>query len=98
MWFIFPQHCDLGRSPTAKYYGLSGLDEARAFFGHELLGARLRSCCEAILPHLAAEPAEAILGPVDALKLNSSMEIFGQAAPEEPLFAEVLASARSLRQ
>ena len=30
MWFIFPQHRDLGRSPTAKYYGLSGKDEAAA--------------------------------------------------------------------
>ena len=30
MWFIFPQSADLGRSPAAKYYGLSGEDEARA--------------------------------------------------------------------
>jgi hypothetical protein len=34
MWFIFPQHRDLGRSATAKYYGLSGEDEARAFNTH----------------------------------------------------------------
>lgn len=98
MWFIFPQHRDLGRSPTAQYYGLSGVEEARAYLGHELLGPRLRACCEAVLPHLAKEPAELILGPVDALKLNSSMQIFAEAAPGETLFAEVLASARSLRQ
>lgn len=94
MWFIFPQHRDLGRSPTAKFYGLSGIDEARAYADHPLLGPRLRQCCRAILPHLHREPAEAILGPVDALKLRSSMEIFGQAVPGEPLFAEVLEAAR----
>ena len=93
MWFIFPQHRDLGHSPTAKYYGLSGMDEARAFAGHPLLGERLRTCCRAILPHLATGTAEEILGPVDALKLRSSMQILAEAAPDEPLFGQVLASA-----
>lgn len=89
MWFIFPQHADLGRSPTAKYYGLSGIEETRAFLAHPLLGARLRECCRSVLPHLRKEAAEAILGPTDALKLRSSMEIFGEADPGEPLFGEV---------
>ena len=93
MWFIFPQHRDLGRSPTAKYYGLDGIDEARAYQANPLLGQRLRACCRAILPHLREEPAEAILGPVDALKLRSSTEIFAEAAPDEPLFQDVLAAA-----
>ena len=39
------------------------------------------------------KPAEAILGPVDALKLRSSMQIFAEAAPDEPLFQKVLAAA-----
>jgi uncharacterized protein (DUF1810 family) len=94
MWFIFPQHRNLGRSATARFYGLSGVEEARAFAGHPVLGQRLRICCQAILPHLAANSAEAILGPIDALKLGSSMQIFAQAVPQEPLFAEVLAAAR----
>jgi uncharacterized protein (DUF1810 family) len=94
MWFIFPQHRDLGRSGTSKYYGLTSPDEARAFASHPILGARLRECCRAVLPHLRREPAEAILGPIDALKLGSSMEIFGAAVPEEPLFAEVRAALR----
>lgn len=93
MWFIFPQHRELGRSTTARYYGLSGVDEARAYLDHPPLGDRLRACCQAILPHLRRQPAEAILGPIDALKLRSSMEIFGEAAPEEPLFQEVLAAS-----
>ena len=94
MWFIFPQHRDLGRSATAKFYGLSGEGEARAYLDHPLLGDRLRACCRAILPHLANRPAASILGPVDALKLRSSMEIFGAAAPDEPLFRQVGAAIR----
>ena len=94
MWFIFPQHRGLGRSATAKYYGLSGVDEARAYADHPVLGLRLRSCCAAILPHFESGiSAESILGPVDAMKLKSSMEIFAEAQPDEPLFAAVLANA-----
>lgn len=94
MWFIFPQHRSRGRSETAKFFGLSGVEEARAYAGHPLLGSRLRQCCAAILPHLeSGQPAEAILGPVDAMKLRSSMEIFAEADPAEPLFAAVLANA-----
>jgi len=91
---IFPQHRDLGRSATALFYGLGGVDEARAYAAHPLLGERLRECCRSILPHLQQMPAEDILGPIDALKLKSSMEIFGEAVPEEPLFAEVSRAAR----
>ena len=81
----------VGRSPTAKYYGLSGKDEAAAYSGHTMLGPRLRSCCKAILSHFErGVSAEAILGPVDALKLRSSMEIFHEAAPDDPLFKRLL--------
>lgn len=93
MWFIFPQHRSLGRSPTAKFYGLSGVEEARAYAGHPTLGARLRACCRAILPHLATNRPEDIFGPVDALKLRSSMEIFADAVPGEDLFRRVLQAA-----
>lgn len=94
MWFIFPQRRDLGRSETAKYYGLGGVEEARAYAAHALLGPRLRTVAAAVLPHLrAGKSAESIMGPVDALKLRSSMEIFAESVPDEPLFAAVLASA-----
>ena len=95
MRFIFPQHRDLGRSSTAKHYGLSGIDEARAYAAHPLLGPRLRAAARAVLPHLTAETdAEAIFGPVDAMKLRSSMAIFAESAPDEPLFEEVLKALR----
>jgi uncharacterized protein (DUF1810 family) len=95
MWFIFPQHRDLGRSSTAKYYGLSGVEETRAYAAHPVLGDRLRECARAILPHLAESSAEAILGPIDALKLKSSMAIFAEAVPGEDLFGEVLNAANA---
>ena len=90
MWFIFPQHRDLGRSEMAKLYGLSGVAEAAAYAAHPLLGTRLRECILAVLPHLReGKSVDAIMGPVDALKLRSSMEIFGQALPDDPLIAEI---------
>lgn len=94
MWFIFPQHRDLGRSATAKFYGLDGIDEAAAYASHPILGMRLRECCRAILPHVQAEPAEAILGTIDALKLGSSMDLFSEAVPADPLFPEVRSAIR----
>lgn len=84
MWFIFPQHRDRGSSATAKFYGLSGEEEARAYLEHPLLGPRLRECFKALSPHFeAGVTAEAILGGVDAMKLRSCAEIFRAAAPGE---------------
>ena len=90
MWFIFPQRVDLGRSPTAKHFGLSGVEEARAYLDHPILGPRLIACCQAIRPHLQRGlSAHEILGPIDALKLKSSMEIFA-AAGGPGCFGELL--------
>lgn len=90
MWFVLPQVAGLGRSATAQRYAVSGLAEARAYLAHPVLGPRLRACCEALLA-LPTSDAGAVLGPVDAVKLRSSMTLFAAAAPDEPLFGEVLA-------
>jgi uncharacterized protein (DUF1810 family) len=89
MWFIFPQLAGLGRSPTARLYGIASLDEARAYLEHPLLGSRLRECVEALLPWAEQRSPEQILGPVDALKLNSSLTLFDQIEPAE-IFADAL--------
>lgn len=92
MWFIFPQHRDLGRSETARFFGLDGPDEARAYLAHPLLSKRLHAVAAAVLGQLdAGRRIEDVLGAVDAMKLRSSMEIFADADPEDPLFAAVLA-------
>jgi uncharacterized protein (DUF1810 family) len=89
MWFIFPQIAGLGYSPAAQTYAISGLEEARAYLAHPVLGARLIECA-AILAGLAGRTAEQVLGEVDALKLRSSMTLFLHAAPGEPVFGQVL--------
>jgi len=82
MWFVFPQIAGLGRSPTARLYAIASADEARAFLAHPLLGERLRECTAAILGQ-RERGAEAIFGPVDAMKLRSSMTLF-EAVAEDP--------------
>jgi uncharacterized protein (DUF1810 family) len=78
MWFIFPQHRDLGRSATAKFFGLSGEDEARAYLAHPLLGPRYRESVAAVRARLETGGSlEAMFGEFDAMKFRSSVEIFG---------------------
>ncbi len=89
MWFVFPQVAGLGRSPTAQHYAISGLDEARAYLAHPVLGARLVECTQALLD-LPGSDAAAVLGPVDAMKLRSSMTLFARADPAQPVFRAVL--------
>jgi len=91
MWFIFPQLAGLGRSPTAHYYAIASLDQARAYLAHPLLGPRLRECVEAILPWSKQRSAEQILGPIDAQKLTSSLTLFDQVE-RNTLFAAGLAA------
>ncbi len=89
MWFVLPQVGGLGRSGMAQRYAISGLDEARAYAAHPVLGARLRECARALTALDTDDPA-AVLGPVDALKLHSSMTLFARAVPGEPVFRDVL--------
>jgi uncharacterized protein (DUF1810 family) len=89
MWFIFPQLRGLGRSSTARHYGIASLAEAQAYWRHALLGARLRECGH-LLTHVRGRSALQIFGSVDALKLRSCLTLFERAAPGEPLFAELL--------
>jgi uncharacterized protein (DUF1810 family) len=90
MWFVFPQVAGLGRSPTAQHYAISGLDEARAYLAHPVLGPRLEACAQALLD-LPGDDAVAVLGSIDAVKLRSSMTLFARADPDRPAFRAVLA-------
>ena len=81
MWFVFPQIAGLGLSAISRQYAISGLDEARAYLAHPVLGPRLRECA-AIVAGTEGRSAEAIFGPVDALKLRSSMTLFAAAGDE----------------
>jgi uncharacterized protein (DUF1810 family) len=89
MWFVFPQIAGLGHSGMAQRFAISGLEEARAYVAHPTLGRRLVESARA-LTDLDTADADRVLGPVDAQKLRSSMTLFARAAPDEPVFREVL--------
>lgn len=91
MWFIFPQMAGLGFSPMARLYAIGSTAEARAYLAHPLLGRRLRESALALLEHEDSSPEE-IMGPIDAIKLRSSLTLFDAVAPpsgSEP-FARLL--------
>lgn len=89
MWFIFPQIQGLGRSPTAIEYAISGLDEARAYLAHPVLGPRLKECTQLVL-RVENRPLAQIFGSPDDMKFRSSMTLFAQVSPDDDIFERAL--------
>jgi uncharacterized protein (DUF1810 family) len=89
MWFIFPQIAGLGFSQASRTYAISGLEEARAYLAHPVLGPRLVECAT-IVAGLRGRTAEQIFGELDAQKLCSSVTLFRHADPDQPVFGQVL--------
>lgn len=84
MWFIFPQIAGLGWSPMAREYAISSAAEASGYLAHPALGPRLAECAAALLS-VEGKSAQDIFGPVDAMKLRSSITLFhAVAGPGEP--------------
>lgn len=89
IWYVFPQLRGLGQSANADFYGLSGLEEARAYLTHPVLGPRLREAAEAMLEQ-GSHDASTVLGELDALKFKSCLTLFSLADPSEKIFAKAL--------
>lgn len=89
MWFVFPQVAGLGSSPTSVRYAIGSLEEARAYLAHRVLGPRLMESVHALLNLHGSDPV-AVLGGIDARKLQSSMTLFDRAGPQEPWFRALL--------
>lgn len=89
MWYIFPQIRGLGHSPMAQRFALDDLDHARRYLADPVLGPRLREATQAVLGH-PDRSLRAIFGTPDDRKFISSMTLFAQAAPQEPLFRAAL--------
>lgn len=87
MWFIFPQIAGLGSSAMARKYAISGLDEARAYLAHPLLGPRLIECTR--LVGVSGRSVEDIFGAPDDMKFRSSMTLFAKAQGEG-VFSEAI--------
>ena len=81
MWFIFPQLAGLGRSSTARFYGISSIDEARAYLGHPLLGPRLELCTRIVLASESSS-LHAMFGSPDDMKFRSCMTLFSLATDD----------------
>jgi uncharacterized protein (DUF1810 family) len=89
MWFVFPQLLGLGSSPIAVRYGISSLDEARAYLHHDLLGPRLYECTQ-LVNQIQGRSITEIFGSPDDLKLCSSMTLFARATRDNQDFLELL--------
>jgi uncharacterized protein (DUF1810 family) len=89
MWFVFPQVAGLGRSDLSRFYAIASIGEAQAYLAHPVLGPRLRECA-AIVAGSSAPSADEMFGPIDAIKLRSSMTLFLRADADTPVFGRVL--------
>ncbi|MCH9632908.1 MAG: hypothetical protein S4CHLAM6_12520 [Chlamydiae bacterium] len=89
MWYIFPQIEGLGSSPLSKKYAIKSLDEAKAYYNHNLLGKRLLECSK-ILLNIDGKGINEIFAYPDNIKLQSSMTLFVKAAPSENIFQQVI--------
>lgn len=88
MWYIFPQLKHLGHSQNSKFYGISGIEEAKSYLDNTVLSQRLREVCNAIL-NLTTDNAVEVFGDTDSLKLKSSMTLFDFVSPND-VFSRVL--------
>lgn len=95
IWFIFPQLRGLGHSPMADNYGISSLDEARAYWEHPILHQRLVEITKSLLIHSkrrifhSPKTAFEMLSTIDAIKVRSCMTLFDMVEPNS-IFAEVI--------
>ena len=89
MWYIFPQLSGLGQSAMAIQYGITGLDESRAYLTHELLGHRLITICEAALA-IEGKSATEIFGEPDDMKLGSCATLFAQVSNNDSVFHRII--------
>lgn len=89
MWFVFPQLKGLGHSPTAQFYGIGSVEEARAYLQHEILGSRLHEISEAACL-LEGVSATQVFGTPDDMKLRSSATLFAHISREGSVFHRLL--------
>jgi uncharacterized protein (DUF1810 family) len=89
IWFVFPQLRGLGHSTTAQHYGISSIDEARAYLAHPVLGPRLRECTR-LVAAIDGRSVDQIFGWPDNLKVRSSVTLFSHATDDSADFRAVL--------
>jgi uncharacterized protein (DUF1810 family) len=73
----------------AQRFAISGIEEAKTYLAHPVLGDRLRDCT-ALVNAVSGRSVEDIFGYPDDLKFHSSVTLFASADPENKVFAEAL--------
>ena len=89
IWYIFPQLRFLGKSDTARFYGIADLDEAKAYLQNPVLRSRLIEISQALL-EVEGRTALEIFGKTDRKKVRACMTLFHYADPECRVFTDVL--------
>lgn len=87
IWYVFPQIAGLGYSSKSIYYGISSLEEAKAYLEDETLRNRLYEITNALMEQESS--AEEILGGIDTIKVRSCMTLFDLVSPDD-IFSKVL--------
>lgn len=82
IWYVFPQLAGLGRSHDATFYGLSGAAETADYLRDPVLRERLLTIASAVAERTrGGERLTSLMNSrIDALKLVSSMTLFGAVA------------------
>jgi uncharacterized protein (DUF1810 family) len=82
IWYVFPQLSGLGGSAMSQRYGVDGPEEAIEYLEQPELCERLLTITTAVADRLrGGAPLEQLMGStIDALKLVSSLTLFGDAA------------------
>ncbi|MCD7839818.1 MAG: DUF1810 domain-containing protein [Erysipelotrichaceae bacterium] len=88
IWYIFPQIKGLGHSPTAVYYSINSIEEARDYYHNPVLGKRLIEITNALLQLDNNDPLD-VMGYPDHLKLCSCMTLFDYVSDDD-VFMKVL--------
>lgn len=83
IWYIFPQIKGLGYSDNSMIYGISSIDEAKAYASNNILWNRYIECCTILLNLNTNNIAEVLDG--DSIKLRSSLTLFYKATNNELL-------------
>lgn len=89
IWYVFPQIQELGLSGTTAYFSIRNLAEAKDYYEHPVLGARLIEITSELL-RIESDDPMVVFGYPDAFKVQSCMTLFKYAAPEQELFQNVL--------
>ena len=82
IWYVFPQLSGLGASSVSRTYGIHDLAEAEKYLRDATLRSRLLAITTAVAEQLSRGASlETLMGSsTDALKLVSSLTLFGHAA------------------